>query len=213
MGLPKIIALFFCSVFLWSNSATCQSESDSTHMLYKAEVIKTLMKNLSYEEKVQMVEYNRFLGASIDKELMWSLAQLDSASQAKSLNYIMALQVKSGRTLRTSVSWSTDTLKMGHMEEGDVFKDSLKVTNNGTNPYFITDIKASCDCTVIKFSNEIILPGESAWLPVIFDSIDKAGPIAAAIVVQDNSTPNSRSILYLNGDVRPKKKVKAKKKG
>lgn len=90
--------------------------------------------------------------------------------------------------------------------EGAILLDSFRVTNTGERPYMIRDVKTSCDCTVLKFPKEPLLPGQTAAIRVEFDSAGKAGPAQPGIIVYDNSKPNSRNILYLSGYIIPKKK-------
>lgn len=111
-------------------------------------------------------------------------------------------------TPRTKVRWDQDTLFFGKIEEGTILLDSFVVTNTGDNPYLIRDVYANCDCTIIKYPQKPLLPGQSAALRFVFDSTRKAGPTQPGIIVYDNSSPNARSILYLDGEVTPRKQVK-----
>ncbi|MBK7938794.1 MAG: DUF1573 domain-containing protein [Lewinellaceae bacterium] len=107
---------------------------------------------------------------------------------------------------RTTVIWQPDTLFFGEVYEGAILLDSFQVTNTGTNPYMIKSVKTSCDCTVLRFPTYSIMPGETAAIRVEFDSAGKAGHAQPGIVVYDNSQPNSRNILYIDGNVMPRKK-------
>lgn len=109
---------------------------------------------------------------------------------------------------KTTVQWAPDTLFFEEINEGHILMDSFLVTNTGDHPYVIRSVKASCDCTVLRFPKDPIPPGKSAAIRVEFDSAGKAGPAQPGIVVYDNSRPNSRSILYLSGYIVPRKKPK-----
>lgn len=107
---------------------------------------------------------------------------------------------------RTTVDWTPDTLFFGDVYAGAIVLDSFSVTNTGEHPYLIREVKASCDCTAYKYPKEPVMPGETAIIRVEFDSAGKAGITRPGIVIYDNSIPNSRSILYLEGFVISKKK-------
>lgn len=107
-----------------------------------------------------------------------------------------------------TVSWNRDTLEYGVIEEGTILIDSFMVTNTGKVPYLISNVRSSCDCTVLRYPKTPVQPGKSASVRIEFDSHGKAGLTQPGIVVYDNSTPNLRSILYLNGKVVPRKKPK-----
>ena len=109
---------------------------------------------------------------------------------------------------RTTVQWEPDTLFFGEIGEGMILLDSFQVTNTGEYPYIIRSVKASCDCTVLRFPKEPLQPGQTAVIRVEFDSAGKAGDALPGIVVYDNSRPNMRHILYLSGYIIPRKKPK-----
>lgn len=109
---------------------------------------------------------------------------------------------------KTTVRWVPDTLFFDEINEGDILLDSFKVTNTGEHPYMIRNVRASCDCTVLRFPKEPLLPGQTATIRVEFDSAGKAGEAKPGIIVYDNSRPNSRNILYLSGYIIPRKKPK-----
>lgn len=109
---------------------------------------------------------------------------------------------------RTTVQWAPDTLLFGYIDEGMILLDSFVVTNTGEQPYIIRDVKASCDCTVLRYPKVPLQPGQSATIRVEFDSAGKAGEALPGIVVYDNSSPNARNILYLSGYIVSRHKPK-----
>ena len=111
-------------------------------------------------------------------------------------------------TGRTTVAWDRDTIDFGVIEEGAILLDSFSVTNTGTVPYQIRNVRTSCDCTVLRYPKTPIQPGKTAAIRVEFDSRGKAGMAQPGIIIYDNSAPNSRSILYFNGRIVPRKKPK-----
>ncbi len=108
----------------------------------------------------------------------------------------------------TTVVWNRDTLDFGVIEEGAILLDSFSVTNTGPVPYQIRSVRSNCDCTVLRYPKTPVQPGKSATIRVEFDSRGKAGMAQPGIILYDNSTPNSRSILYFKGRIMPRKKPK-----
>ena len=161
-------------------------------------------RNLPIEEKLRLLEYMRTIGGNIDQEIQQMFARLDSADQHKAGLYVQSLQQSTGDAMRTYVRWSHDTVRVGKITEGTFYLDSVRVTNIGTQPYEIGHIKTSCDCTVIRHPTFPVMPGETAVVRLEFDSRTKRGAFIGGIVIYDNSRPNSRSILYMEGEVVPK---------
>jgi hypothetical protein len=107
---------------------------------------------------------------------------------------------------RTTVRFAKDTLHIGSVEEGDVIIDSFMVTNTGARPYLIKDVKATCDCTVLRRPEYPVMPGETAAIRVEFDTRGKIGRSTPGVVLYDNTRPNGRQIVYLQAEVKPRVK-------
>lgn len=101
-----------------------------------------------------------------------------------------------------------DTLFFDNIDEGYILLDSFKVTNIGEHPYVVREVKTTCDCTVLRYPKEPLMPGETATIRIEFDSAGKAGLAQPGIVIYDNSAPNLRSIIYLSGYIISRKKPK-----
>lgn len=168
--------------------------------------LKPLLVRLTPQQKLQLLEYIRTAGTDIDQEIIWAFTQLGPDGQQKVQQYLNAIQPRTdGRPERTYVRWSRDTIQLGEIQEGTIYLDSITVTNKGSRPYSITNVKTACDCTVLQVPKFPVLPGESATLRFEFNSRGKKGKIKTGIVIEDNSTPNTRSIIYLKGTVKGEK--------
>lgn len=172
--------------------------------------LRPYLDTLTTEQKLEVLAYMRHQGLSIDRELAQSYLQLEKDGQARTLQYIrLQLLKKDGiDDDRTTVRWSPDTIHLGKIEEGEVLRDSFQVTNTGARPYFIKDIKATCDCTIMRRPDYPIMPGETATIQVMFDTRGKAGKTTPGVVVYDNTRPNGRHIVYLEAEIVPRLKPK-----
>lgn len=168
--------------------------------------IRPMLKSLTPEQRFQLLEYLRYLGADLDLEIQQTYQQVGRKEQLKVMQYIDALKPVKNTQRHTSVEWDRDTLPFTDVPEGTPIIDSFQVTNTGREPYQIYATKTTCDCTVIKAPEYPVMPGETAVLRVEFDTSDKLGTATPAIIVYDNSWPNKRSILYLNGNITVRKK-------
>ncbi len=200
----KTLARFF---LLLSFSALCVQMEAQTVTIGE---MRPYLDTLSVEQKVELLEYMRHLGSSIDREVAQSYLQLDKSKQDLALQYIrLQLLKKQGETDdRTTVRWAQDTIQLGEVKESDVIIDSFLVTNTGAKPYIIKDVKATCDCTVLRRPTYPLMPGETAAIRVEFDPRGKIGRTTPGIVIYDNTRPNGRHIVYLNAAVVPRVKPK-----
>ncbi len=170
--------------------------------------IRPQLRKLTTEQKLKVLEYLRTLGSNLDKEVQQTYEQVSSDNRAKAQQYINMIQQRSDKLPSTTVRWNRDTVHFGKVEEGRIVLDSFKVTNTGREPYIIREVKTSCDCTVLRYPNFPVMPGETATLRIEFDSRGKIGRAIPGIIVYDNSSPNARNLLYLKGEVSPRKKPK-----
>jgi hypothetical protein len=185
----------------WVPNANACSSTDSLPNLLP------LLATLNAAQKELVLDYAHHLGAYYGKPVEKTVQMLNPKNQERVALYIAFLQ-NPAQHKSTSVHWNFDTLKFAAMEEGMILIDSFVITNTGTEPYFIKEVKASCDCAALSYPKFPVMPGDSASMRIEFDSINKAGRQLPAIVVYDNSRPNRRSILYLEGEVTPKGNVK-----
>ena len=172
--------------------------------------MRPYLDTLSVEQKLELLEYMGYLGSSLDRAVAQSYLQLDKNKQDRALQYIrLQLLKKSGEADdRTTVRWDRDTIQIGQVGEGEVVIDSFLVTNTGALPYIIKDVKATCDCTVLRRPTYPVMPGETASVRIEFDTRGKIGRTTPGVVVYDNTRPNGRHILYLNAEVLPRVKPK-----
>jgi Protein of unknown function (DUF1573) len=177
-----------------------------------AQDVKSLLSRLTTEQKLKALEYFRSVGTNLDREVEDAYNQLNKDGQSKATRYLQAIQPETGKSkpIRTTVKWSRDTINFGAIEEGIVYLDSVVVTNNGARPYQITGNLATCDCAVLYAPSQPVLPGESATVRIQFNSLGKSGKVSTGIILQDNSSPNARSILFVTGTVKSKKTAKKK---
>lgn len=194
------LLLFFCCLF---SGFAARAQPDPP-----PQDIRPQLRKLTTEQKLKVLEYLRTLGASLDKEVQQTYEQVNNDNRAKVQQYLNLVQQKTDKVPPTTVRWNRDTIHFGKIEEGQLLLDSFRVTNTGREPYVIRDVKTSCDCTVLRYPTFPVMPGESATLRIEFDSHSKIGQALPGIIVYDNSSPNARNLLYLKGEVTPKKKPK-----
>lgn len=196
--MKRTICLLFACVLLCSPDRVFAQNPTGRELL-------PMLQTLSRAQKLKLLDYLRHLGSDLDREVQGAYDQVDAAAQAKALRYIALLQQEGARPDRTTVRWNRDTIGFGRVEAGFIVLDSVAVLNTGDAPYVITDIRTACECAVLGRPDFPLMPGESATLRILFDSKGRQGPMVAGIVIYDNSSPNLRNILYLKGEILPRK--------
>ena len=96
---------------------------------------------------------------------------------------------------------SVDEIDLGILTQGELIEYDLEITNTGKGILVLTDVRASCGCTVSKdWPREAIPPGEKGIIKVSFNSEGKSGHSESTISIVANTRPASTAIL-LKADV------------
>ncbi|MCF6350913.1 MAG: DUF1573 domain-containing protein [Flavobacteriaceae bacterium] len=103
----------------------------------------------------------------------------------------------------------------GNVVEGDKLETIFKFKNTGQSELIITNIKASCGCTVPKdWKKEPIMPGEESEFTVQFDTKNRPNKQSKTITISSN-TNTGKETVKIKATVEPdpeQEKIRAEKK-
>jgi hypothetical protein len=104
----------------------------------------------------------------------------------------------------TTVQLIDSVYNFGTITEDEKVEFSYRFKNTGTNPLVIFEAHASCGCTIPEKPEKPILPGETGFIKVVFNSSGKKNQhIDKDITVSSNVSP-SFPVLKLRGEVKEK---------
>ncbi|MBL7703448.1 MAG: DUF1573 domain-containing protein [Ferruginibacter sp.] len=86
------------------------------------------------------------------------------------------------------------------VNEGEKVIYNYRFKNTGTKPLVIVEASASCGCTVPQKPEKPVLPGETGFIKVAFDSKGRPGEAHKTITVISNAKPEFPQ-LVLTGKV------------
>jgi hypothetical protein len=97
-----------------------------------------------------------------------------------------------------------DTLEhnFGEIVEGDKPEYAFRFTNRGKGNLLLTNVHASCGCTTPHYPKNIIKPGGSDDIKVVYNSEGRPGTFRKSITVTSNTYPNTTKLI-INGTVLP----------
>lgn len=96
------------------------------------------------------------------------------------------------------------TYNFGSVQDGAIVEYSYRFKNTGTTPLIINSATGSCGCTVPEKPEQPILPGETGFIKVKFDSNGRVGATHKTVTITSNAVPEF-PVLELTGDVTAKK--------
>jgi hypothetical protein len=96
----------------------------------------------------------------------------------------------------------------GTIDEGTRASYEFEFSNSGDSNLILTDVRASCGCTVPTWPHQPIKPGEKAKITVVYNSTGHGGEnFHKSITVTTNMRQDNVKILYIQGKVTPKAPV------
>jgi hypothetical protein len=118
-------------------------------------------------------------------------AKLDSTKRAAILN------AANDSANFTQIQW-IDSLnqQLGKVKEGSVVEVTWKFKNSGTKPLIVSNVSASCGCTVAEKPEEPIAPGSEGVIKAKFDSKDRQGTQNKEVYVLANTGTAPQKLTF-----------------
>lgn len=104
----------------------------------------------------------------------------------------------------TTVQWLDSSQNFGKVVDGEKVVITFHFKNTGTKPLIISNVQASCGCTVPVKPEEPIAPGAEGKITAEFNSEGRVGKAIKNLTVQAN-TKEGVATLFFEGEVLPKK--------
>lgn len=103
----------------------------------------------------------------------------------------------------TTIQWLDSTQNFGKITDGEKVKISFHFKNTGNNPLIISEVHASCGCTVPTKPEEPIAPGKEGVITAEFNSSGRVGKANKNVTVICNTKERNVMLLF-EGEVLPK---------
>ena len=100
----------------------------------------------------------------------------------------------------TTVQIIDSAYNFNPVTDGEKVEYSYRFKNIGTKPLVIVEATASCGCTVPQKPEKPIMPGETGFIKVVFDSKGRVGEAHKTITVISNAKPEFPQLI-LTGNV------------
>lgn len=100
-----------------------------------------------------------------------------------------------------AISFENQTFAFGEIKQGESVSHEYKFTNTGKTDLIIRKTKASCGCTAIMPTENVIKPGKSSSIKMTFNSKGKKGSQNKTITVYSNDPKKSELKLRIKGTI------------
>jgi Protein of unknown function (DUF1573) len=128
--------------------------------------------------------------------------KISDDSKTDSIKLVQKKQAEDDALKNTTAVQMIDSVyNFGTVADGEKVEFSFRFKNAGTNPLIIFDASATCGCTIPEKPEKPILPGETGFIKVVFNSSGKKGHNEKVINVTSNARPLFPP-LKLTGEVK-----------
>jgi hypothetical protein len=100
----------------------------------------------------------------------------------------------------TTVQVIDSVFDFGKINEGEDVEFKYRFKNTGSKPLVVSDAHASCGCTVPEKPEKPVMPGETGYIKVKFNSDKRPGEAHKTVTVSSNANPPFPQLL-LKGTV------------
>ena len=106
---------------------------------------------------------------------------------------------------QTTIEWLDGTNRdFGSIKQGETLNVSFRFKNTGSKPLIISNVSASCGCTVPEVPKKPYAPGETGVIKASFDSNKgQVGHNSKQVTVHANINPEATTLGF-SVDVKPK---------
>jgi|UniRef100_UPI0040472956 hypothetical protein len=98
-----------------------------------------------------------------------------------------ANQVQAQETVPV-ISFKENSIDFGDIVQGQKVEHTFVLTNTGKQPLIISNVAATCGCTVPSWPKEPVAPGKSAEIKVSFNSTGKVGKQNSVVRIYSNAS-------------------------
>ncbi len=95
----------------------------------------------------------------------------------------------------TSVTIIDSVYDFGKVVEGEMVEFSYRFKNSGNKPLVVSNVSASCGCTVPEKPEAPVQPGETGFIKVKFNSDKRVGEAHKTVMVHSNANPEFPQLL------------------
>ncbi|SFB33468.1 DUF1573 domain-containing protein [Algoriphagus aquimarinus] len=104
-----------------------------------------------------------------------------------------------------AITFKEKSIDFGDITQGDKVEHTFQLTNTGTTPLIISNVAATCGCTVPSWPKEPIAPGKTSEIKVSFNSTGKMGKQNSVVRIYSNASEPIEKVSLIS-NVLPKTK-------
>ena len=103
--------------------------------------------------------------------------------------FVLALAIQvNAQDAGPVITFKENSKDFGDITQGQQVAHTFVLTNTGKQPLIISNVAATCGCTVPSWPKEPVAPGKSAEIKVSFNSAGKVGKQNSVVRIYSNAS-------------------------
>jgi hypothetical protein len=98
------------------------------------------------------------------------------------------------------IVFAEQSYDFGTVVEGPQITHDFKIRNEGKEPLILSNVHASCGCTVPTWPREPILPGKESVVSATYNTSGRPGHFSKTITIESNAT-GGKNVVTITGEV------------
>lgn len=119
--------------------------------------------------------------------------------------FVFAIHANAQEQSGPVITFKEKSIDFGDITQGDKVSHTFELTNSGSAPLVISNVAATCGCTVPSWPKEPVAPGKSAEIKVSFNSAGKMGKQNSVVRIYSNASEPIEKVSLIS-NVLPKTK-------
>jgi hypothetical protein len=112
---------------------------------------------------------------------------------------LMSVQAQDAAKPVSGISWKTNTIDLGKIEQGKPVTVEFEFTNPSMVPLIVMSVRPSCGCTTTDYPKNSIDPGKSGTIKITYNAAS-SGAFTKSTSVTTNAG-DANSTLIIKGEV------------
>jgi hypothetical protein len=98
------------------------------------------------------------------------------------------------------LTFAEQSYDFGTVVEGPQITHDFKIKNEGKEPLILSNVHASCGCTVPTWPKEPILPGKESVISATYNTSGRPGHFSKSITIESNAGGGNK-VINITGEV------------
>ncbi|MBD8487702.1 DUF1573 domain-containing protein [Echinicola sp. CAU 1574] len=134
--------------------------------------------------------------------LVFVVAFAAIAVQAQAQGVAEKAEAKKEEVKGPVITFEETEKDFGEITQGTKVEHTFKFTNTGTEVLKLSNVAATCGCTVPKWPKEPIAPGKSGEIKVTFNSAGKMGNQRSIVRIYSNASEPIEKVALISNVIK-----------